>query len=64
MISVLKPIYNKTGYAGDPRRVPIDEVDIDGFLEKKENLDFQKKTMIKEDSLERILAVEKIMLSI
>ena len=42
MISVLKPIYNKTGYAGDPRKVPIDEVDIDGFLEKKEDLDKER----------------------
>ena len=42
MISVLKPIYNKTGYAGDPRRVPIDEVDINGFLEKKEDLDNER----------------------
>ena len=42
MISVLKPSYNKTGYAGDPRKVPIDEVDIDGFLEKKEDLDKER----------------------
>ena len=53
MISALKPIYNKTGYAGDPRKVPIDEVDIDGFLEKKEDLDEERELNKKYEEYKR-----------
>jgi len=53
MIGALKPIYNKTGYVGDPRRVPIDEVDIDGFLEKKEDLDKERELNKKYEEYKR-----------